>query len=249
MTLLPLWFLAASLAILGAIWGSFVGALCTRWPAGESVSKGRSRCDGCGQTIAAYDLVPLFSFAVLKGKCRNCGARIGIDAVVIETAALAAGIVPVFLFPPSQALAAAIFGWVLLPLIVLDIRHLWLPDPLVLALAITGILIAPLLIPEIAILDRLWACVGAYSALELIRRAYRALRKREGMGAGDPKLLAALGVWLGWQALPMVLLLASGTGLLWALGTKLHGRSDSNAVAFGAMLGAASLLYIWFRAV
>ena len=73
------------------------------------------------------------------------------------------------------------------------------------------------------------------------------VRKREGMGAGDPKLLAALGIWLGWQALPLVLFLASGIGLLWALGAKFLTRNDIKAVAFGAMLGLGSLLYIWSR--
>jgi leader peptidase (prepilin peptidase) / N-methyltransferase len=221
--------------------------LCTRWPLGESVINGRSRCDDCGKTIAAYDLIPLFSYVLLKGKCRHCHAPIGGDAIVIELAALVIGIVPAFLFPPAQAFAAAIFGCLLLPLIVLDIRHLWLPDRLVLALAIGGILLGPFLMPEVAPLDRLLGYVGAYGALEAIRLMYRTVRKREGMGAGDPKIFAALGVWLGWQALPLVLLLASGLGLLWALGAKLLTRDAISAVAFGAVLGAGSLFYIWSR--
>ncbi len=248
MASLPFWFFAALLAILGMIWGSFSAALCTRWPTGESVTKGRSRCDDCGKTIAAYDLVPLLSYALLRGKCRYCGARIGVDAVAIELAALVIGIVPAVLFPPAQALAAALFGWLLLPLVFLDIRHLWLPDWLVLVLAIGGILLGPLLTPEIAILDRLWGCGGAYVALEAIRRIYRAIRKREGMGAGDPKLFAALGIWLGWQALPLVLLLASGLGIFWAIAAKLLLRQEIKSVAFGAVLAAASLLYIWSSA-
>ncbi len=244
---LPFWFLATALAILGAIWGSFVAALCTRWPAGESITNSRSRCDDCGKAIAAYDLIPLFSYIFLKGKCRHCRAQIGGDAIIIELAALVIGIVAAFLFPPGQALVAAIFGWLLLPLIILDIRHLWLPDRLVLTLAVGGILLGPLLTPDIALLDRLFTCVGAYGALEAIRRIYFVVRKREGMGAGDPKLLAALGIWLGWQALPLVLFLASGIGLLWALGAKFLTRNDIKAVAFGAMLGLGSLLYIWSR--
>lgn len=234
--------------MLGAIWGSFAGALCTRWPLGESVAAGRSRCDHCDKTIASFDLIPLLSFAVLKGRCRNCEARISSDVFVIEIAAVIVGILPLFVLPPAQALAAAILGWLLLPVVVLDIRHLWLPDRLTSLLAVAGLLGGPFLMPGTDWIDRIAGGVGGYIVLEIIRRLYRALRHREGMGAGDPKLLGAIGIWLGWQALPLVILFASIIGLLWALIAKIIYKREVNAVAFGAMLGASSLLYVWSMA-
>ncbi len=184
MASLPFWFLASLLGVLGAIWGSFAGAFCARWPKGESIATGRSRCDHCGRTIAFFDLIPLVSFAVLRGKCRHCGAGINSDIVAIEIAAVVLGILPLFLLSPAQALAAAIFAWLLLPLVVLDIRHLWLPDRLVLVLALAGVMAGPILMPEISWIDRIVGGIGAYIVLEIIRRLYRATRHREGMGAG-----------------------------------------------------------------
>lgn len=245
---LPSWFLAALLGTLGAIWGSFAGALCARWPSGESIVAGRSRCDHCGKTIASFDLIPLVSFALLKGKCRNCGARISSDIVIIEIGAVIVGILPLFLFPPSQAFAAALFAWLLLPLMMLDIRHLWLPDRLTIVLALTGVLAASFLMPETGWIDRMLGSIGGYAVFEMIRRLYRATRHRDGMGAGDPKLLGAIGLWLGWQALPLVILFASLIGLAWALTAKLLYRREITAVAFGAMLGASALLNVWSMA-
>ena len=245
---LPFWFLGIFVGVLGAIWGSFAGALCARWPSGESAATGRSRCDKCGKTIASFDLIPLISFAVLKGKCRSCHARISTGIFAMEIAAVILGILPLFLFPPSQAVAAASFAWLLLPLIVLDIRHLWLPDRLTLLLAIAGILAGPILMPEIGWIDRMAGGIGGYAVLDIIRRIFLAVRHREGMGAGDPKLLGAIGIWLGWQALPLAILLASVIGLIWALSAKLLYRREVTAVAFGAMLGTSSLLYVWSMA-
>ncbi len=245
---LPFWFQATLLGVLGAIWGSFAGALCARWPSGECVATGRSRCDACGKTIASFDLIPLISFAVLKGKCRSCRARISTDHLAMEIAAVVLGILPLFLLPPSQALAAATFAWLLLPLIVLDIRYLWLPDRLTLLLALAGILAGPFLMPEISWIDRVAGGIGGFAVFDIIRLIYRAVRHREGMGAGDPKLLGAIGIWLGWQALPLVILLASVIGLMWALSSKVLFRREVTAVAFGAMLGGSALLCVWSMA-
>ncbi len=245
---LPFWFQATLLGVLGAIWGSFASSLCVRWPSGESVATGRSRCDKCGKTIASFDLIPLLSFAVLKGKCRSCQARISSDILAMEIAGVVLGILPLFFLPPSQALAAASFAWLLLPLIVLDIRHLWLPDRLTVLLALAGILAGPFLTPEISWIERVVGGVGGYAVFDIIRRVYRAVRHREGMGAGDPKLLGSIGIWLGWQALPIVILLASVVGLMWALSTKLLFRREVTAVAFGAMLSGSALLYVWSMA-
>ena len=240
---MPHWFLLICFGILGAIWGSFVAAMCSRWPNGESVTSGRSHCDSCGKTVVAYDLIPIASYLFLHGKCRACGQAIGAEAIWIEIVATMVGIAPLLLLPPEQALALALFGWLLLPLVILDHRHLWLPNSLVLLLAIGGVLFGLLLTPDVSAYDRVLGAVCGYLTLQSVRLVFFAVRKIEGMGAGDPKLLAALGIWLGWQALPMILLLATFFGLIWALYQIGIRRSKVQEVAFGTMLASGALVW------
>ena len=241
---LPLWFLLASLTILGAIWGSFVAALCCRWANGESVIKGRSRCDQCSKPIVFYDLIPVISYLVLKGKCRACGHKIGVQPIAIEIIAALIGAASCLLLPATQALAAAIFGWSLLPLLILDYKHLWLPDRLIVLLVIAGLLFGALLTPDVSALDRVIGALAGFLALEIIRHTYQRLRDRDGMGAGDPKLFGALGIWLGWQALPITLLIASAIGLGVLLVMRAANAGRQEFFPFGSYLAAAAYLSI-----
>ena len=160
--------------------------------------------------------------------------------------AIAIGAFSFFLLPSPQALAAAFFGWLLLPLIVLDLRHFWLPDRLILILAFVGAGLGPLLNPDIASVDRVIGAIAGYLALEAIRRLYQILRKHEGMGAGDPKLFGSLGIWLGWQSLPMILLLASLLGLLSALAIRIIGAKTPRVLPLGSLLGFSAILIAGF---
>lgn len=233
-----------SVSVLGAIWGSFVAALCSRWPIGESVAKGRSRCDQCGSQIASYDLVPVISFLLLKGKCRNCAHSIGLQPFAIELVAVLIGVTPFLLLPESQATAAAIFGWLLLPLILLDYQHFWLPDHLVLLLAIAGFLVGPMLVPDVDRVARVAGLLTGFLSLEIVRQVYKQYRQHDGMGAGDPKLFAALGIWLGWQALPIILLSGSAIGLLSVLALHLRAKHHRTAFPFGSFLGVAAYVAV-----
>ena len=161
-----------------------------------------------------------------------------------ELIAALIGAVPVLLLPPEQAIAAVVFGWLLLPLIVLDHQHLWLPNRLVLLLAVMGVLVGPMLTPDIAWTGRATGMLAGFLSLEIIRQAYKFFRKHDGMGAGDPKLFGALGIWLGWQALPMTLLIASAIGL--AVVSTLHviAKHQRNALPFGSFLGVAAFAIV-----
>ena len=164
--------------------------------------------------------------------------------MVTELIAALIGAVPVLLLPPEQAIAAAVFGWLLLPLIMLDYQHLWLPNRLVLLLAVLGVLVGPMLTPDIAWTGRVTGMLAGFLSLEVIRQAYKFFRKHDGMGAGDPKLFGALGIWLGWQALPMTLLIASAIGL--AVVSTLHviTKHQRNALPFGSFLGVAAFAIV-----
>jgi leader peptidase (prepilin peptidase) / N-methyltransferase len=244
---LPVWFVATALSLLGAIWGSFVAALCHRWPLGESIIGGRSRCDHCKTALRAHELVPLLSYAVQKGRCRHCGKPIGIQAPAIELYAAIIGAVGALLVPVPQAMVIALFGWLTLPLILLDWRHYWLPDTLLFWLAIVGVLMGLLWPYPIELVDRLLGGVAGFAVLESIRRLYASLRKVDAMGAGDPKLFGAIGLWTGWLALPLILLAASLIGLVHFV---LRGQSAVDVrFPFGSYLCLAALLWLLAQAI
>ncbi|MCF8471668.1 MAG: prepilin peptidase [Sphingomonadaceae bacterium] len=237
---LPFWYHVMFAMIFGTIWGSFIAALCSRWPRGERVSDGRSHCDDCQTPLGAKDLVPILSYLWLRGKCRHCGHSIGISVLYIELASAAIGLFAVLFLSGGQALAAAVFGWLLLPLVILDYQKLWLPNQLVLALAIAGVCAGAFLTPEINWLDRILGGIFGFLALEAIRQAFRKMRQVEGMGGGDPKLFGAIGLWLGWQGLPMTLLLATLFGFLCIALAFALSRKSPQQLPFGAYMGMAA---------
>ncbi|TZG27425.1 prepilin peptidase [Sphingomonas montanisoli] len=199
-------------AVLGGVIGSFLATLILRWPAGRSVARGRSACDGCGAPIDPLRLVPVLSFAVARGRAGCCGTPIDPLHPTVEVGAALIGAVAFAIAPPVDAASGALFGWFLLTLALLDRRHFWLPDRLTLSLLALGLAGGAVGVgPPLA--DRLIGATGAYVALEAVRRIYARVRGREGLGRGDAKLFAAIGAWLGWQVLPIVLLLASLIGL------------------------------------
>ncbi|CAA9517989.1 MAG: Leader peptidase (Prepilin peptidase) / N-methyltransferase [uncultured Sphingomonas sp.] len=233
MTVLP----ALLGAVAGAIVGSYVATLCLRWPGGESASGGRSRCDSCGRTLRPAELIPLLSAAWSRGRCSSCGAPIAAFHHRTELAAAGIGAAALLVAPDPAGAAAALFAWLLLPLVLLDWRHFWLPDRLVLLLAAAGLALGGLL--GVSLEERLAGGLGGFGLLWLLAWAYRRLRGREGLGAGDPKLFGAIGLWLGWQMLPLLLLGASSLGLAAALLSRDHIRPDQR-LPFGTLLGVAA---------
>ena len=235
------WAWPLGLGALGAILGSFIAALVIRWPKGRSVLAGRSACDACARPLGPVELVPLASALWLRGRCRTCRAPIDARHWQIELAAAAIGLIAGLAVPGPMALAGAVFGWLLLGLAALDIAAFWLPDLLTATLALAGVFTALLgVAPPLA--DRAIGGVAGFAALWLIAAGYRALRHREGMGGGDPKLFGAIGLWVGWRLLPVVLLLASLAGLAFVLIRLVTGRGvrADDRLPFGALLAIAA---------
>lgn len=227
--------------IIGLVIGSFAATVVIRMPQDRSALAGRSACDGCGRTLKAWELLPLASYLAARGKCRTCGAAIDPIHPQIEIAAALIGALSAALLPPLPALITAIFGWTLLVLAALDLRHFWLPDRIVLPLGIAGLAvntagIGPGIVP---------AAIGAaagFGILWAVGAAYQAIRKRRGLGGGDLKLLGAIGAWVGWAPLPFVLLGAALLGIVLILLDCLRGRevAATTRVAFGALLAVAA---------
>lgn len=225
------------LGVLGAILGSFIAALVIRWPQGRSVIDGRSACDACGRSLASVELVPVLSAIWLRGKCRSCGARIDPVHLQVELAALLIGALSAWLLPGLAGLWSAVFGWLLLALAIIDARHFWLPDRLTGALAIVGLVVGAMGIGP-HLMDRAIGGAAGYAFLWAIAAVYRDWRGRDGLGGGDPKLLGAIGLWIGWRLLPIVVVLASMAGLgvvlFWLLTGRGAARDDQ--LPFGTLL-------------
>lgn len=228
---------ALGLAALGLIVGSFVATLVIRWPRRRSVARGRSQCDGCGRTLAAWELVPLASALALRGRCRSCGAAIDPRHWQMEVGCGVIGALAGLVAPGPEGLAGAVFGWGLLALAALDAAEMWLPDALTGPLALAGLAVGA---PPLT--DRVVGAIAGFALLEGVRRGYRVVRGREGLGGGDPKLFGAIGAWLGWRLLPAVLVLAALAGLAAVLWARLAGREvrRDSPVPFGALLAAAA---------
>lgn len=229
--------------VAGAIVGSFLATLILRWPQGRSVMRGRSACDGCGRTLGAVDLIPLISVIMSRGRCRTCGGAIDRLHGRVEAGCAVIGAVAIGAAPGAGGLGWALLGWMLLTLAILDWRHFWLPDALTLPLVGLGLTIGTEATP-VAMEDRAIGAVAGYGALLAIALAYRRARGRDGLGLGDAKLLAALGAWFGWQALPFILLTASALGLAVMLATG-QAKSATTRAPLGTFLALGAIPGWW----
>ena len=241
---------AAVMGGLGLIFGSFIAAVSVRLPRDEDIVVARSRCRGCDQPLRAWELVPLFSWLALRGRCARCSTRISQRYPLIELAAGAVGIwsalwaagggTSVFLMA-----ATAVLGWQLLLIAIVDGENFWLPDVLTLPLIATGLVVAICTSWDLALSHLIGGVVG-FGGLWLVGWLYKAIRKRDGLGGGDPFLFAGAGAWVGWIGLPSVLLWACAVGLSLVFGMLVVRRtvSGSEKLPFGVFL-AVGIWLTW----
>ena len=187
----------------------------------------------------ARDLVPLWSWLVSRGRCRHCGAEIATFYPMVELAAAVVGGVSLGMLDPPASWLAAILGWWLLALALIDLRSWLLPDVLTLPLIAAGLAGAVTgLLPGTTIKDAGLGAGAGYMALAGVGWLYRRWRGRDGLGLGDAKLFAAAGAWVGVERLPWVLLLAALLGLVFALTRPQPVRAET-PVPFGPPLALA----------
>lgn len=207
----------------------------------------RSHCPACRHPIAARDNIPLLSWCVLRGRCRHCRARIPVHYPLVELACGLAFAGVAWQFGPSwQALWGAVLTAGLLALALIDLDTQLLPDSLTQPLLWLGLIVNSRHVfatPP----DALAGAVAGYLCLWSVYWGFRLLTGREGMGQGDFKLLALLGAWLGWQALPMILfgasLVGAGVGIALIVGA---GRGRHEPLPFGPFLaGAGWIMLLW----
>ncbi len=209
----------------------------------------RSQCPACGHRIAAFENIPVLSFLFLRGRCAACAAPISARYPFIEllTGALTIAAVLRFGVTPTAA-AACLLIWSLIALTFIDFDTQLLPDSITLPLLWSGLLANVAgFVPGVSLRDAVVGAIAGYVALWTIYWLFKLVRGKEGMGYGDFKLLAALGAWLGWQMLPLIVLLSSFVGALIGIGLVVfRGRDHQIPLAFGPYLAIAGVIALFF---
>ncbi len=206
-----------------------------------------SRCPACGHRIRSMENIPVISFLFLRGKCSACGTAISWRYLAVETITAILSITVALQFGYStQLLAALVFTWAMIPLFLIDFDRQILPDAITLPLLWLGLLCSL----NGIFIDSHTSIIGAaagYLSLWLIYHLFRLATGKEGMGYGDFKLLGAIGAWVGWQSLPLVILFSSVVGA--AIGITLivaKGRDHNQPMPFGPFLAAAGwITLLW----
>lgn len=210
-----------------------------------------SHCPHCKHEISALENIPVVSWLIQHGRCRHCQATISPRYPVIELVTAALSALVIWHFGATLAgLAVLVLTWSLVVLTMIDFDHQLLPDDITLPLLWLGLLVnsAGLLVP---LPDAVWGAIAGYLLLWGVYWLFKLLTGKEGMGYGDFKLLAALGAWLGWQALPMIILLSSLVGAIVGIGLiAIRGRDRNIPIPFGPYLASAGFLsLLWGNAI
>jgi leader peptidase (prepilin peptidase)/N-methyltransferase len=210
----------------------------------------RSACPSCKAPIKAWQNIPVMSWLLLRGRCAGCGIRISARYPLVElsTALLSAAVAWHFGFGAAAG-CGLLLTWSLIALTGIDIDHQLLPDAITLSLLWLGLLAAVVIGPTRGIAlpvsphDAILGAVAGYSSLWLVYQSFRLVTGKEGMGYGDFKLFGALGAWLGWRVLPLVILLSAATGAVIGIAMIVfRGRDRSTPLPFGPYLAAAGWL-------
>src|SRR5450631_1062457 len=219
-----------------------------------TLSTPRSACPACKAPIKAWQNIPVISWLLLRGRCASCNAEISRRYPLVELASglLSAWVAWHFGFG-APAACALLITWSLIALTGIDIDHQLLPDGITLPLMWAGLLAAVVVGPiagspiPVSARDALIGAAAGYASLWLVFHIFRLITGKEGMGYGDFKLFAALGAWLGWKILPLVILLSAATGaVIGILMIVLRGRDRAAPMPFGPYLAAAGWLAMMY---
>lgn len=202
-----------------------------------------SHCPNCLNSLRWRDNIPLLSWMLLRGKCRNCHQPISIIYPLIELLmAVISLVLSKFLPDIPLLLATLFFCGALLALSLIDIRYYLLPDAITLPLLWVGLLLHCMALMPGSLTDAVLGVVIGYISLAGLAHGYHWLRHQHALGMGDAKLLAAIAAWTGWEALPIVLIIACGSGILFALISRILGQQSLNqAISFGPWLSLSGI--------
>ena len=234
---------------VGAVVGSFLNVLIFRIPEGQSIVLPSSHCPKCGHAVRVYDNIPIISYLILRGKCRDCHEKISVQYPVVEAIT---ALISLFLFLKFglsfKYLSSFIFTCALITITFIDLRHQIIPD----VISLPGIPVFFLLavfFMNLTIWESLLGILIGGGCLFAIAFTYEIITKREGMGGGDIKLLAMLGAFLGWKSLFFILFVSSLLGAVIGVSAMIiKGQDMKYAVPFGPFLSIAAVLYLFVGA-
>jgi len=246
------WIEASAVFVLGACVGSFLNVCILRWPHGISIIRPASRCPACGVKIPGCLNLPVFGYFVLRGKTRCCGAQLDWRYPVVEFLTAMVFIALWFLYPPQLFFVYAVLTAGLIVASGIDFDHLVIPDGLTLGGVVLGISTSYLM-PELQgridptdamIRSSVSAAMGG-AILYLLAKISSWFLQKETMGTGDAKLLAGVGAFLGWSALPWILAVSSISGTCVGVAMILRRRQKLGVkIPYGPYLALASLLWL-----
>ena len=236
--------------ILGSIWGSFSNVCIHRLPNNMGVAKGRSYCPSCKKPIRWYDNIPIFSYVLLKAKCRDCSVKINIKYLLVELICALSFVWFFYLFGLSlTTLLFFILSIFFIIIFFIDLKHFIIPNELTFPLMAIGLLksfdpnLNQYLFPNF--LNSLIGGVAGYIIIWMIIFIYKRLRNKEGMGLGDAKLLSAIGFWFGWISIPFILFFSSFIALVLAIPSLINkSKNLSSQIPFGPYLILGCILYL-----
>lgn len=264
--------LGAAVFVFGLLIGSFLNVVILRLPArlmhdwrcqcrelleiegdaSDSEPPGlvanRSFCPKCKNQIAWYDNIPVVSWLVLRARCRHCDQKISFRYPLVELVTAVASVLVVHSFGPSpEALGALALTWALIAATGIDFDHQLLPDQITLPLLWLGLFLNLWLELFVPLEDAVIGAIAGYGILWGVFQLFKLLTGKEGMGYGDFKLLAALGAWLGWWMLPVIILFASFVGAVVGVILIIAARHGKDVpIAFGPYLAAAGFVALLY---
>ena len=233
--------------IFGLCIGSFLNVCIYRLPVAKSIVHPRSMCPQCGRLIPFYDNIPVLSYLLLLGRCRQCRTSISFRYPLVELLTGLFAFITVLKFGVTlTSLVYFIFIAALLTITFIDIDHRIIPNVITLP-GIVFFFAAGFLVPQITWKDALLGILAGGGSLYLVAQAYYLLKKVDGMGGGDVKLLAMIGALIGWQGVLFTIFFASLTGTLAGLAVMIKNRSTmKQKIPFGPFLAIGAICFLFF---
>ena len=239
-------------AILGGLWGSFANVCIYRLPKDKGVVSGRSHCPKCKKKIIWYDNIPIISYLILNAKCRNCKNRISLQYLIVEMINILSFLIIYFLFGISlTTIFLMVLGLSFLIIFFIDLKYFIIPNSLTFSMMILGFIKSfdpnlDSIFPNY--INSLIGGFFGYGVIFSIIFFYKQIRKKEGMGLGDAKLLAVIGFWFGWISIPFVIFLSSIFALVFVAPDLIKkNKKMSSQIPFGPHIILATIFYLLFK--
>ena len=238
--------------ILGGLWGSFANVCIVRLPKDKGVIAGRSSCPKCKKEISWYDNIPIISFFLLQGKCRKCKKEISFQYVVVELLSIISFLLIYYLYGLSlTTLLLIILSLAFIIIFFIDLKYFIIPDIITYPMMVLGFLKS--FDPNLNEIfpNYIFSLIGGifgYGIIWSIIYFYKQVKKKDGMGLGDAKLLAVIGFWFGLDAIPFIIFLSSTTALLSVVPDLIKKTKKlSTQIPFGPFIIIGNLIFLVFE--